>query len=69
MGNIELEIMRFARKASSVEHQVEIAYVVNGSEIMELNRLIEPKIRQNEIERAASMDAASRCVVGNKSEH
>lgn len=66
MYNIEQEVMRFARKVSSAEHNIEIAYVVTGSELMELNRLIEPKIRQNEIERNASMDAASRYVVGNK---
>ena len=29
-----------------------------------LNKTIEPKIRQNERERAASMHAAAKCIVG-----
>lgn len=66
MTNIEKKVKAFAKKASTVEHSGEIAYIVTRSDIVELNKSIESKIRQNERERTASMHAASRCIVGGK---
>lgn len=48
MTNIEKKVKAFAKKASTVEHSGEIAYIVTRSDIVELNKSIESKIRQNE---------------------
>ncbi len=59
-------IASFAKKASSVVHEREIVRTVTHCDVVELNKTIEPKIRQNERERTASMHAAARCIVGGK---
>ena len=59
-------VSHLSRKASSVTHTGKIAYEVQRSYAVELKKAIEPKIRQNERERTASMDAAARCIVGGK---
>lgn len=66
MSSIDKRVRTFARKASSVKHSGKIAKVVTRDDIVALNKTIEPKIRQNEQERTASMHAASRCIVGGK---
>ena len=66
MPSTNSKVFSFAKKASSVEHSNKIVHTVKRSEIVELNKTIEPKIRQNERERTASMNAAARCIVGGK---
>ena len=66
MSSLRKRVHSFAKKASSVEHSNEVVHAVTRSEIAELNKVIEPKIRQNESERTASMNAAARCIVGGK---
>lgn len=66
MASIETKVRAFAKRASSVQHNRKVARVVTRSDIVALNKTIEPKIRQNERERTASMHAAARCIVGGK---
>lgn len=66
MSSIEKRIHSFARKASSVKHDRKVIRTVTRSDVAALNKTIEPKIRQNERERTASMHAAARCIVGGK---
>lgn len=66
MSSLKKKVHLFAKKASSIERSREVVHVVSRSEIAELNKTIEPKIRQNESERTASMNAAARCIVGRK---
>lgn len=66
MSTMKKRVHSFAKKASSVKHDRMIVRRVTRSDVVELNKVIEPKIRQNERERTASMHAAARCIVGNK---
>lgn len=66
MSEIKNRVQTFAKKASSVTHTRQVAYVVKRSALVELDASIEPIIRQNERERTASMNAAARCKVGGK---
>ncbi|MBD5472617.1 MAG: hypothetical protein HDR20_06900 [Lachnospiraceae bacterium] len=66
MSSIEKRVHSFARKASSVKHDRKVVRTVTRSDVVALNKTIEPKIRQNERERTASMHAAARCIVGGK---
>lgn len=66
MSSIEKKVHSFARKASSVKHDRKVVRTVTRSDVAALNKTIEPKIRQNERERTASMHAAARCIVGGK---
>jgi len=66
MANLDKRMLSFAKKASSVKHSGKVVRIITRSEIAELNRTIEPKIRQNERERTASIYAAARCIVGGK---
>lgn len=59
-------VSHLSHRASSVKHTERIAYEVQRSCAINLKKTIEPKIRQNERERTASMDAAARCIVGGK---
>lgn len=67
MSSMKKRVHSFAKKASSVKHDRKVVRRVTRSDIVELNKTIEPKIRQNERERTASMHAAARCIVGSKS--
>lgn len=66
MKSMEMRVRSFAKNASSVKHNGKVVRTVTRSEIVSLNKTIEPKIRQNERERTASMHAAARCIVGGK---
>ena len=50
--------------SSSVEHGERVVCKITRSDVAALNKTIELKIRQNERERAASMHAAAKCIVG-----
>lgn len=66
MAHLDARVLPFAKRASSVKHSGKVVRTITRSEIAELNKAIEPKIRQNERERTASMHAAARCIVGCK---
>lgn len=66
MVHLDARVLPFAKRASSVKHSGKVVRTITRSEIAELNKAIEPKIRQNERERTASMHAAARCIVGGK---
>ena len=66
MAHLDARVLPFAIRASSVKHSGKVVRTITRSEIAELNKAIEPKIRQNERERTASMHAAARCIVGGK---
>ena len=66
MSTLDLNVRSFSKKVSSVKHDRKIARTVTRGDIVKVNKTIEPKIRQNERERSASMHAASRCIVGGK---
>lgn len=66
MAHLDARVLPFAKRASSVKHSGNVVRTITRSEIAELNKAIEPKIRQNERERTASMHAAARCIVGGK---
>jgi len=66
MAQLDARVLPFAKRASSVKHSGKVVRTITRSEIAELNKAIEPKIRQNERERTASMHAAARCIVGGK---
>lgn len=66
MSLMDKRVQMFAKKASAVKHSGEVVKTVTRDEIVILNKTIEPKIRQNERERTASMHAAARCIVGGK---
>lgn len=66
MAHLDARVLPFAKRASSVKHSGKVVRTITRSEIAELNKAIEPKIRQNERERTASMPAAARCIVGGK---
>ena len=66
MAHLDARVLPFAKRASSVKHSGKVVRTITRCEIAELNKAIEPKIRQNERERTASMHAAARCIVGGK---
>ncbi len=66
MSSIESRVRSFSKKASSVKHSGKVIRTVTRKDVVALNKTIEPKIRQNERERSASMHAAARCIVGGK---
>lgn len=66
MAHLDARVLPFAKRASSVKHSGKVVRTITRSEIAELNKAIEPKIRQNKRERTASMHAAARCIVGGK---
>lgn len=66
MAHLDARVLPFAKRASSVKHSGKVVRTITRSEIAELNKAIEPKIRQNERERTASMHVAARCIVGGK---
>lgn len=64
MSSVEARVHAFSKKPSSVKHKGTVVRTVARKDVVELNKTIEPKIRQNERERSASMHAAARCIVG-----
>lgn len=66
MSPMEMRVHSFAKRASSVQHRKKIVRTITRSDVVTLNKVIEPKIRQNERERTASMHAAARCIVGGR---
>lgn len=66
MMTIEQKINQKIKPLSTVEHEDTLVKTVKSSSIIALNNSIEKIIRQNEEERRASMEAASKCVVGGK---
>lgn len=58
------EFFPFAKRASSVKHSGKVVRTITRSEIAELNKAIEPKIRQNERERTARRMQRLGCIVG-----
>ena len=66
MAHLDARVLPFAKRASSVKHSGKVVRTITRSEIAELNKAIEPKIRQNERERTASMHTAARCIAGGK---
>lgn len=59
-------MMKTVKPISSVERSHTVVKKISRSCVVELNNSIEPKIRQNEQERNASMNAAAKCVVGGR---
>lgn len=58
-------VARLSIRASAARpYKREVVAVIHRSDIAALNQSIEPKIRQNEQERTASMSAAAKCIVG-----
>lgn len=66
MAVLEERVRSFAKKSSSVEHGERVVCKITRSDVVALNKTIEPKIRQNERERTASMHAAAKCIVGGR---
>lgn len=66
MNQLEKKLSSFSESVSSVKHEKKIVRSFSRQDIIELNNFIEPKIRQNAQERAASMRVAARCIVGGK---
>ena len=63
MSNLPERIKDLSRPASSVKHTREIAYVVPRTELEELNKSLEPILRQNKAERIASEEEARNFIV------
>lgn len=66
MTAAEKAVFQFAKSTSKTPHAGKVICKFTRRDIIDINKMIEPKIRQNEMERTASMDAASRCIVGGK---
>lgn len=66
MSKIAGQMKCKSKPISSVVRSQKIVKTVSHSSIAELNRSIDIKIRANEQERNASMNAAARCIVGGK---
>lgn len=66
MPNIQTRVMEFAKKPFKQPYTQIGHRDILPSDVVVLDRIIEPKIRQNERERAASAEAAARCIVGGK---
>ena len=63
MSEVVEKVKTFAKRASSVKHSGQIAYVAKQSELDTLNKSIEPKIRQNARERKESFESASKVII------
>ena len=51
---------------SSVKKSKKVAFTVTSDKVATLNKVIQPKIRQNADERTASMHIAAQYIVGSK---
>lgn len=65
MSHIQSQVMTFAKKASK-PYKYQNLKGIQPSDVIAVDRSIAPKIRQNERERAASVEAAAKCIVGGK---
>lgn len=63
MSKMSDRLKQCSRPASSVKHSHKIAYVVSRSELAELNKRIEPLLKQNQRERDASYEEARNKIV------
>lgn len=63
MSKISEKVKKLSKPASSVKHSAKVAYVVSRAERAELNKRIEPLLRQNQRERDESFEAARDVVV------
>ena len=63
MSKMSDRLKQCSRPASSVKHSHEIAYVVSRSKSVELNKKIEPLVKQNQRERDASYEEARNKIV------
>lgn len=54
MSKLDKKVKKFSRPASTVKHSGKVTYVVSRADIVELNKTIEFKIKQNKNERQAS---------------
>ena len=61
--SIDERVKSFAKPASSVEHSGNIVAVLSRADIAEINKTIEPKIRQNAKERKESYEEARDVIV------
>lgn len=66
MTTISMRVASLSRPASSVKSKKKVVRTITRADAVSVNRSIEPKIRQNERERTASMSAAAKCIVGGK---
>lgn len=66
MSKITEQMKSKNKPISSVQRSHVVVKSVSRSSVVELNKSIDIKIRQNEQERNASMNAAAKCVVGGK---
>lgn len=63
MSKISEDVKKFSKPASSVNHSRKVAYVVSRADLVELNKRIEPLLRQNQRERDESFQEARDVVV------
>ena len=66
MAGMSARLKEKAKKASSVTRSTEVVKRIPRSDVVELNRTMEPVIRQNERERIASEEAVAGVVFGWK---
>jgi hypothetical protein len=67
MDSIESKIKSKLKCFATTNSEEEVTIItVSDSHINALNRCVEKKIRQNEVERNASMEVAAKYVVGGR---
>ncbi len=66
MSRIEQLMSEKSKPMSTANAGKVVLHTVSRSSILALNKSIDYKIRQNELERTASMNAAAKCIVGGK---
>ncbi len=61
---IDEKVRDFAKPgSSSIKSKEKVINVITAADVIELDRSIEPKIRQNALERKASYEEARRTIV------
>lgn len=60
---IDEKVRDFAKPVSSVKSKGKVINVITAADVIELDRSIEPKIRQNVLERKASYEEARKIIV------
>ena len=58
MTTISMRVSNLSVPASSVKHDKKVVRTITGADAESVNRSIDPKIRQNKMERIASMNDA-----------
>lgn len=66
MNSIDERVQRKLRPFTSESYEKKVILTVSDNNISALNKSIEKKIRQNEAERNASLEVASKYIVGGK---